>query len=90
MEFRTANPSPFKVLERLLQIDHRENEFVCKFSITLGAEHIKRIFEDSSLEIPRCELLPPSPPPLSTPLTRFETSWREDKLINYETYFPIQ
>lgn len=63
MEFRTANPSPFKVLERLLQIDHRENEFVCKFSITLEAEHIKRIFEDSSLEIPRCELLPPSPPP---------------------------
>lgn len=63
MEFRTANPSPFKVLERLLQIDHRENEFVWKFSITLGAERIKRIFEDSSLEIPRCELLPPLPSP---------------------------
>lgn len=84
MEFRTANSSPFKVLERLLQIDHRENEFVWKFSITLGAERIKRIFEDSSLEM---RAAPSSPLPL---LTRFETSWKEDKLINYETYFPIQ
>lgn len=94
MEFRTANPASFKVLEReLLQIDHRENEFVWKFSITLEPS----ILNASSSKILRprswCELLSLYlsffPFSLAFPLTRFETSW-EDKLINYESYFPIQ
>ena len=93
MEFRTANPASFKVLERTVANRPPRERIRLEVFDYIRAEHIKRIFQDSSLEI-LMRALPLSLSlslffSLAFPLTRFETSW-EDKLINYESYFPIQ
>lgn len=88
-----ARPAGLSSSREALQIDRRENESAKLFNY-IRVEHIKRIFEDSSLEILTGILSPPLSLPFPSlpsvfPLTRSEAS-SEGKLINYESYFPIQ